>query len=139
MGKTLIGVAADLAGCDGERAGEAAARIARSFFEATRANLERSQSRQSGFSYVERRRELHTNPFGRLGSGTGTEEYRVEPQPDGSIARTLDRARRRRGEERGDHAQPAARAHVAPVGRGRHGRRARVRARSPRARRAAAT
>ena len=59
------------------------------FFDATRANLERSQARQSGFSYVERRRELHTNPFGRLGTGTGTEEYRVEPQPDGSVARTL--------------------------------------------------
>ena len=59
------------------------------FFDATRANLERSQARQAAFSYVERRRELHTNPFGRLGSGTGTEEYRVEPQADGSVARRL--------------------------------------------------
>ena len=58
-------------------------------FEATRANLERAQKQQSSYAYTERRRELHTNPFGRLGSGTGTEEYRVEPQPDGSIARTL--------------------------------------------------
>jgi hypothetical protein len=33
---------------------------------------------QSSYAYTERRRELHTNPFGRLGSGTGTEEYRVE-------------------------------------------------------------
>jgi len=59
------------------------------FYEAARANLERAQARQSAFSYIERRRELHTNPFGRLGSGAGTEEYRVEPQPDGGIARTL--------------------------------------------------
>jgi hypothetical protein len=44
---------------------------------------------QSSYAYTERRRELHTNPFGRLGSGTGTEEYRVEPQADGSLARTL--------------------------------------------------
>jgi hypothetical protein len=58
-------------------------------FEETRGNLERSQARQASFSYLERRRELHTNPFGKLGSGTGTEEYRVEPQPDGGTARTL--------------------------------------------------
>jgi hypothetical protein len=59
------------------------------FFDATRGNLERSQKQQSGYSYTERRRELHTNPFGRLGTGTGTEEYRVEPQADGGLARTL--------------------------------------------------
>jgi hypothetical protein len=58
-------------------------------FEVTRANLERSQTRQAGYAYRERRKELHTNPFGRLGSGTGTEEYQVTPEPGGGIARTL--------------------------------------------------
>jgi hypothetical protein len=59
------------------------------FFDATRANLERSQTRQSSYAYRERRRELHTNPFGRLGSGMGTEEYDVTPLPEGGVARTL--------------------------------------------------
>jgi hypothetical protein len=59
------------------------------FFDATRANLERSQRRQAGYAYRERRRPLHTNPFGRLGSGTGTEEFEVTPLPEGGIARTL--------------------------------------------------
>jgi len=59
------------------------------FFDATRANLERSQSRQGQYAYRERRRELHTNPFGRLGSGTGTEEFEVTPLPEGGVSRTL--------------------------------------------------
>jgi hypothetical protein len=59
------------------------------FFETTRANLERSQARQAGYAYRERRRELHTNPFGRLGSGTGTEEFEVTPLPGGGVERTL--------------------------------------------------
>jgi hypothetical protein len=59
------------------------------FFDATRANLERSQARQNSYAYRERRRQLHTNPFGRLGSGSGTEDFVVTPAPDGGIARTL--------------------------------------------------
>jgi hypothetical protein len=59
------------------------------FFDATRVNLERSQARQSSYAYRERRRELHTNPFGRLGSGTGTEEFEVTPLPDGGVERKL--------------------------------------------------
>jgi hypothetical protein len=59
------------------------------FFEATRANLERSQRRQAGYAYRERRRPLHTNPFGRLGSGEGNEEFEVTPLPEGGVARTL--------------------------------------------------
>jgi hypothetical protein len=59
------------------------------FFEATRLNLEQSQSRQAGYAYRERRRQLHTNPFGRLGSGAGTEEFEVTPLPEGGSARTL--------------------------------------------------
>jgi hypothetical protein len=59
------------------------------FLEATRVNLERSQARQGEYAYRERRRELHTNPFGRLGSGTGTEEFEVTPLPEGGVERTL--------------------------------------------------
>ena len=59
------------------------------FFDATRANLEQSQKQQAAYAYRERRRELHTNPFGRLGSGTGTEEFDVTPLADGGIQRTL--------------------------------------------------
>jgi hypothetical protein len=59
------------------------------FFDATRGNLERSQTRQNGYAYRERRRELNTNPFGRLGTGTGSEEYDVTPLPEGGVARTL--------------------------------------------------
>jgi hypothetical protein len=59
------------------------------FFEATRANLEASQRQQASYAYRERRRQLHTNPFGRLGTGTGTEEFEVTPLPEGGISRTL--------------------------------------------------
>ena len=59
------------------------------FFEATRVNLERSQARQAEYAYRERRRELHTNPFGRLGSGAGTEEFVVTPLPEGGASRKL--------------------------------------------------
>jgi hypothetical protein len=41
------------------------------FFDATRANLDRSQSLQASYAYRERRRELHTNPFGRPGQRHG--------------------------------------------------------------------
>jgi hypothetical protein len=88
VGKTLIGIAATLLVAT-TVAQERPLPDRQKFFDASRGNLERSQARQSSFSYIERRRELHTNPFGRLGSGTGTEEYRVEPQPDGGTARTL--------------------------------------------------
>ena len=90
MGKTLIGIAATLLVLVATSvAQERPLPDRQKFFEASRGNLERAQAQQSGFSYIERRRELHTNPFGRLGSGTGTEEYRVEPLPDGGTARTL--------------------------------------------------
>jgi hypothetical protein len=88
VGKTLVGIAAILLMATAS-AQEKPLPERQRFFDETRTNLERSQARQARFSYVERRRQLHTNPFGRLGSGTGTEEYRVEPQPDGGSARTL--------------------------------------------------
>lgn len=59
------------------------------FIDAARANLERSQSRQSSYAYRERRGELHTNPFGRLGSGSGTEEFEVTPMAGGGAERRL--------------------------------------------------
>ena len=39
------------------------------FVRETRSNLAKSQREQYRYSYKERRTELHTNPFGRLGSG----------------------------------------------------------------------
>ena len=88
MGRTLLGIAAIVL-VAGLSAQERPLPNRQQFFDATRANLERSQSRQAQYAYRERRRELHTNPFGRLGSGTGTEEFEVTPLPDGGVSRTL--------------------------------------------------
>jgi hypothetical protein len=88
VGKTLVGVGAALLVAT-VGAQEKPLPDRETFFEAARSNLERSQARQAGYAYRERRRQLHTNPFGRLGSGTGTEEFEVTPQPDGGVARTL--------------------------------------------------
>ena len=55
-----------------------------SFYRETRANLERSQREQFRFAYKERRTELHTNPFGRLGSGE-TVAYEVTPDEGGAV------------------------------------------------------
>lgn len=57
---------------------------AESFFRETRMNLERSQREQIHFAYKERRTELHTNPFGRLGTGE-TVAYDVTPAEDGAV------------------------------------------------------
>ena len=88
MGRTLLGIAAIVL-VAGLSAQERPLPNRQQFFDATRANLERSQSRQAQYAYRERRRELHTNPFGRLGSGTGTEEFEVTPLPEGGVSRTL--------------------------------------------------
>lgn len=53
------------------------------FVKETRDNLERSQREQNRFAYKERRTELHTNPFGRLGTG-GVVVYEVTPLEDGT-------------------------------------------------------
>jgi hypothetical protein len=89
VGKTLIGVASAVLIAAAAGAQEKPLPERQAFFDATRANLERSQARQASYAYRERRRELHTNPFGRLGSGTGTEEYEVTPLPEGGVSRTL--------------------------------------------------
>ena len=52
------------------------------FFAATRDNLARAGRIQDQFAYKERRTQLHTNPFGRLGTG-GTIVYDVTPNPNG--------------------------------------------------------
>lgn len=57
-------------------------------FKATRENLVRAQREQRYFAYKERRTELHTNPFGRIGTGP-TRVYEVEPRPDGGVTRKL--------------------------------------------------
>ena len=88
VGRTLVGIAATVLVATAS-AQERPLPNRQQFFDATRANLERSQSRQAQYAYRERRRELHTNPFGRLGSGTGTEEFEVTPLPDGGVSRTL--------------------------------------------------
>ena len=62
---------------------------AESFFTETRANFARSERDASRYAYKERRTELHTNPFGRLGTG-GTRAYQVTPTSDGTaMLRTL--------------------------------------------------
>jgi hypothetical protein len=52
-------------------------------FVATRANLARAQREQRFFAYKERRTEVRTNPFGRIGTGPAR-VYDVVPLPDGA-------------------------------------------------------
>ncbi len=55
------------------------------FYEAVRRNVARAQREQNNYAYKERRTNLHTNPFGRLGTG-GTRVFDVVPAPDGVTA-----------------------------------------------------
>lgn len=63
------------------------------FLTTARDNLAKSQREQHKYGYRERRGELHTNPFGRLGSGTGTSTWEVTPTPDGgaSLRKLIER------------------------------------------------
>jgi hypothetical protein len=62
------------------------------FLAAARDNLARSQREQFRYGYKERRGELHTNPFGRLGSGEGTTVWEVTPTGGGVyLRRPLER------------------------------------------------
>jgi hypothetical protein len=59
------------------------------FFRATQDNLARSQREQSRYAYKERRTELKTNPFGKIGTD-GVRVYDVTPGPQaGVVLRTL--------------------------------------------------
>jgi hypothetical protein len=58
-------------------------------FRATQDNLARAERVQGRYAYKERRTELHTNPFGRLGTGA-VHLYDVTPTPEpGFVLRTL--------------------------------------------------
>jgi hypothetical protein len=54
------------------------------FFNAVRENMARANREQFRYAYKERRTELHTNPFGRLGTGDVV-VYDVTPGPEPSI------------------------------------------------------
>jgi hypothetical protein len=55
-----------------------------SFFNAVRENMARANREQHRYAYKERRTELHTNPFGRLGTGDVV-VHDVTPGPEPSI------------------------------------------------------
>ena len=48
------------------------------FYDEVRSNLARADRDQYRYAYREKRSEVHTNPFGRIGTG-GTVLYQVEP------------------------------------------------------------
>jgi hypothetical protein len=54
------------------------------FFNAVRDNMARANREQHHYAYKERRTELHTNPFGRLGTGDVV-VYHVAPGPDPAV------------------------------------------------------
>lgn len=54
------------------------------FFKAVRENMARANREQYKYAYKERRTEIHTNPFGRLGTGE-VRLYEVTPGPDPSV------------------------------------------------------
>ena len=55
-----------------------------SFFNAVRENMARANREQNRYAYKERRTELHTNPFGRLGTGDVV-VYDVTPGPEPGV------------------------------------------------------
>ncbi len=55
------------------------------FFDAVRQNVARAQGVQNAYAYKERRTDVHTNPFGRIGTG-GTRVVEVTPGNDGLTA-----------------------------------------------------
>lgn len=55
------------------------------FYDAVRRNVARAQNVQNSYAYKERRTDVHTNPFGRIGTG-GTRVFDVVPAPDGMTA-----------------------------------------------------
>ena len=50
------------------------------FYRMVRENLTRAERSQHLYTYKERRTDIHTNPFGKLGTG-GTSVFDVYPSP----------------------------------------------------------
>ncbi len=79
LAATLLMVAAPLIGQDGHPLPDSGP-----FFAEVRRNLADAQARENAFAYKERRTELHTNPFGRIGTGAAR-VYDVIPNADGTV------------------------------------------------------
>ncbi|MEQ1573670.1 MAG: hypothetical protein ABL993_05430 [Vicinamibacterales bacterium] len=75
----LFTVTAPLSGQDGHPLPDS-----EPFFADVRQNLADAQARENVFAYKERRTELHTNPFGRIGTGAAR-VYDVVPSVDGTV------------------------------------------------------
>jgi hypothetical protein len=79
LGLVIVALVATISAQDGRPLPDEAP-----FLTTARENLARSQREQYKYGYKERRSELHTNPFGRLGSGEGTSTWEVTPVVDGT-------------------------------------------------------
>lgn len=76
-------------GCFGASAQERALPDRDALFTATEQNLVKSEREEVHYAYRERRTDLHTNPFGKIGTD-GTRVYDVTPgSPPGVFYRTL--------------------------------------------------
>jgi len=76
----------------GAAAGQRPLPESESFYEAVKANIARAEREQNHYAYRERRTDVHTNPFGRFGTG-GTRLTEVVPDEEGKTAlrRILER------------------------------------------------
>ena len=54
-------------------------------FKETQANLARATREQDRYGYKERRTEIHTNPFGRIGTDDDVVVYEVTPAPEPGV------------------------------------------------------
>lgn len=62
------------------------------FFGAVRENMARANREQHRYAYKERRTELHTNPFGRLGTGdVVVHDVTPGPEPNVTFRRLLEK------------------------------------------------
>ena len=67
-------------GCDVATAQERPLPDPHTLFKVVRENLVRAERETHLYLYKERRTDIHTNPFGRLGTG-GTSLFEVYPSP----------------------------------------------------------
>src|SRR5688572_32953417 len=54
------------------------------FYAAVRENIARAQQANHLYAYKERRTDIHTNPFGRIGTG-GTRVFEVHPSANSQL------------------------------------------------------